>query len=187
VNEPRLGLRLDTLDGCRLAIGRYPGFRYDGRGGGGAGWGQAGGGPLVFTGEELTIPALDHRTTRLLGMPLPPGLAITINARELQGCWSPDSGTISLRFDARFRFRIGPERAPLYVAPDLLVVCELSSGAVSGRRHRGEGRAMDDEGFTRLVGVATVPPSGDAWLDRFLGLPDEALAVLQCQLRVIPD
>jgi hypothetical protein len=30
--------------------------------------------------------------------------------------------------------------------------------------------------------VATVAPSGETWLDRFLGLPDEALAVLRCQL-----
>jgi len=35
-----------------------------------------------------------------------------------------------------------------------------------------------------LVGVATVDPSGDPWLDRFLGLPDEALALLRCQLTV---
>ena len=33
-----------------------------------------------------------------------------------------------------------------------------------------------------LVGVAQVKPCGEGWLDRFLGLPDEALAVLECQL-----
>jgi hypothetical protein len=33
-----------------------------------------------------------------------------------------------------------------------------------------------------LVGVAVVEPTGEAWLDRFLGLPDEALAVLRCRL-----
>jgi hypothetical protein len=27
-----------------------------------------------------------------------------------------------------------------------------------------------------------VEPTGEAWLDRFLGLPDEALAVLRCRL-----
>jgi hypothetical protein len=32
-----------------------------------------------------------------------------------------------------------------------------------------------------LVGVATIAPSGDPWLDRFLGLPDEALALLRCR------
>jgi hypothetical protein len=38
----------------------------------------------------------------------------------------------------------------------------------------------------RLVGVATVQPSGDAWFDRFLGLPDEALARLHCRLGNVP-
>jgi hypothetical protein len=33
-----------------------------------------------------------------------------------------------------------------------------------------------------LVGVALVPLTGEGWLDRFLGLPGEALAVLCCQL-----
>ena len=33
-----------------------------------------------------------------------------------------------------------------------------------------------------LVGAAVIEPTGEAWLDRFLGLPDEALAVLECQL-----
>ena len=32
-----------------------------------------------------------------------------------------------------------------------------------------------------LVGVAQVPPSGEGWVDRFLGLPDEALALLRCR------
>jgi len=36
-----------------------------------------------------------------------------------------------------------------------------------------------------LVGIATVEPTGEGWVDRFLGLPDEALAVLPCQLQTI--
>jgi hypothetical protein len=35
------------------------------------------------------------------------------------------------------------------------------------------------------VGVAKVPRCGAPWLDRFLGLPDEALAVLRCRLSAI--
>jgi hypothetical protein len=31
-----------------------------------------------------------------------------------------------------------------------------------------------------LVGLAPIQPSGAGWLDRFLGLPDEALALLRC-------
>jgi len=34
-----------------------------------------------------------------------------------------------------------------------------------------------------LVGLATVPATGEGWLDRFLQLPDEALAVLRCRLQ----
>ena len=53
---------------------------------------------------------------------------------------------------------------------------------MAGVRHRGCGRPLNAAGEALLVGVARVAPSGDAWLDRFLGLPDDALAVLQCQL-----
>ena len=31
------------------------------------------------------------------------------------------------------------------------------------------------------MGVAQVLPSGEGWVDRFLGLPDEALALLRCR------
>ena len=34
----------------------------------------------------------------------------------------------------------------------------------------------------RLVGVARVPPTGDALLDAFLQLPTDALAVLSAEL-----
>ena len=56
----------------------------------------------------------------------------------------------------------------------------------SRRRHRARGQVLDAAGSGVLVGVATVPPSGDAWLDRFLGLPDEALAVLRCRITAEP-
>jgi len=36
------------------------------------------------------------------------------------------------------------------------------------------------------VGVASVPPCGDPWLDRLLGLPDEALAMLRCSFKCEP-
>ena len=39
---------------------------------------------------------------------------------------------------------------------------------------------------TLLVGVAIVPPCGDPWLDRLLGLPDEALAMLRCSFKCEP-
>lgn len=85
---------------------------------------------------------------------------------------------MALHFQARFRFAIGS----LYRAPDLIVATTLSTGPVQGRRHRASGQPLDGDGRALLVGVATIAPSGDPWLDRFLGLPDEALALLRCRL-----
>ncbi|MCP9816423.1 hypothetical protein KBY76_07035 [Synechococcus sp. GreenBA-s] len=185
-------LQLSTLAGCGLAIGAYPRFRYDARGGGGlgqlaaamgpGGGGDGGEGPgpraLRFEPSGLRIPDLDGRTTRWLGLPLPPGLAIAIAPEQLEGQLDPASGQLELRFRARFRFRIGA----LLQAPDLLIDAQLGTGPVAGRRHRAEGQPLDGQGQALLVGVATVQPSGAAWLDRFLGLPDEALAILRCRL-----
>lgn len=174
-------LQLSTEAGCGLAIGRYPRFRYDARGGGGSGdLGEERGGwrSLAFTPESLTIPPLDWRSTRLLGLPLPPGLSIVIAPEHLGGRWQPASGALELEFRARFRFSI----AGLYRAPDLIVNTRLRSGLAQGVRHRAEGSSLDAQGGAVLVGVARVEPCGDPLLDRFLGLPDEALAVLRCRL-----
>ena len=84
---------------------------------------------------------------------------------------------MALRFCARFRFAIGS----LYRAPDLIVDTTLSTGPVQGRRHQATGQPLDGDGLAQLVGVATIAPSGDPFLDRFLGLPDEALALLRCR------
>jgi hypothetical protein len=175
-------LRLTTFDSCGLAIGAYPRFRYDASSGGGLGVLEppdaAGRRPLRFDPAGLRIPPLDGRRGRLLGIPLPPGPVIEIVPEELAGSLDPQRGDLRLRLRARFRFRL----FSLYRAPDLLVDTELVSAAVQGRRHRAEGRPLDAGGNAVLVGVAPIQPSGDAWLDRFLGLPDEALAVLRCRL-----
>ena len=186
----RQPLQLFTLAGCRLAIGRYPAFRYDGRGGGGPG---LIGTPEVGTSSAmsfppgtLSIPPLNTATTRFLGLPLPPGLSIAIAAEQLSGHWQPDSGAIALQFRARFRFRIAAAGRALYAPPDLQIACELSSDVVQGHRHGASGRPRSADGRARLVGIARVEPCGDPWLDRFLGLPDEALAELHCRLSPQP-
>jgi hypothetical protein len=175
-------LQLSTEAGCALAIGRYPRFRYDARGGGGPGELEAPDGegwrPLSFAPNGLTIPALNWRTTRVLGLPLPPGLAIAIAPQRLEGRWQEASGAVDLDFLARFVFTV----AGLYQAPDLMVHTRLGTGEVRGRRHSALGVPLDRDGRGVLVGIATVEPTGEAWLDRFLGLPDEALAVLRCRL-----
>lgn len=177
--------QLDTLQGCRLAIGRYPAFLYDASGGratGAAGHSQH---HLQFPAEQICIPPLHWRTTRVLGLPLPPGLRISMEPDLLEGSRDPFDGSMALRFEARFQFQLTLAGRVLYQAPDLQVKTQLSTSVIEGRRHRGEGRPLNASGEGRLVGVASIPRSGEAWLDRFLGLPDEALAVLNCRLSTI--
>ncbi|MFO0015319.1 MAG: hypothetical protein ACK52U_02030 [Synechococcaceae cyanobacterium] len=177
-----LGLELRTEADCALAIGPWPRFRYDARGGGGRGESGAelgeGWRPLVFAPTALTIPPLDGRSARILGLPLPPGLEIEIEPLQLAGRWNPGEGLVDLAFDARFQLRFAGRR----VAPQLRVSTRLGTGEARGQRQRASGRPLDQDGRMLLVGIALVPPSGAAWLDRFLGLPGEALAVLGCQL-----
>ncbi|MEB3256217.1 MAG: hypothetical protein VKJ05_07505 [Synechococcaceae cyanobacterium] len=85
---------------------------------------------------------------------------------------------MDLAFDARFALWL----AGRMVAPELMVTTRLGSGAVAGRRQRAQGRQLDSEGRGVLVALAEVPATGTGWLDRFLGLPGEALAVLGCRL-----
>jgi hypothetical protein len=176
---PELSLR--TLANCSLAIAAYPPFRYDATGG--AALGQLAGDDatgeqaLRFDPASLVIPALSWRTARFLGLPLPPGLEIAIVPERLEGSLHAPTGAMTLHFDARFRLRA----LGLYRAPDLVVATTLSTGPVQGRRHRGRGQPLDPAGRAVLVGVASIAPSGDPLLDRFLGLPDEALARLCCR------
>ena len=179
-------LHLITEAGCGLAIGPYPRFRYDARGGGGsaelegaiqAGW-QADWQAINFRADQLSIPALSWRNTRVLGLPLPPGLTIAIEPEQLQGQWHPSSGEVQLEFRSRFYFSL----AGVYQAPPLIVQTRLQTETAQGLRHHARGKRIGADGEALLVGIATVPPTGDGWLDRFLGLPDEALALLQCRL-----
>ncbi|MFQ6537122.1 MULTISPECIES: hypothetical protein [Aphanothece] len=174
-------LQLATLGGCGLRIGAYPGFSYDARGGGGQAQlgvsGSDGRCSVVFDPAGLTIPPLTWRTTRFLGLPLPPGLCIAIEAQELAGSLDPRSGGLELRFTALFHCSFGR----IYRPPALRIATTLATGRATGQRHRAEGTALQSDGSALLVGVARVEPSGDAWLDRFLGLPDEALAALRCR------
>lgn len=174
-------LQLITANGCALAIGRYPRFRYNASGGGGKGCLGASDGEgwrsLTLEPSNLRIPALDWRSTRFLGLPLPPGLRIAIDPEEFSGRWQQASGSLELTFRARFRFS-----AYGICAPDLLVATRLSSGSVASQRHRAQGRPLNSRGEGTVVGVALVAATGNALFDRFLGLPDEALAVLHCRL-----
>jgi hypothetical protein len=175
-SDPTTAWRLETLADCTLAIAGFPRFSYDGRGGSGLGTLSAG--VLRFDPKTLAIPSLDWRSTRVLGLPLPPGVTIGIHTTALAGSFDPVSGQLDLQFSAVFRFSL----SGLYRAPDLHVDTSLSSSGVESQRHRISGRPLTPDGEGQLVGVALVPPTGDRWLDRFLGLPDEALAILRCRL-----
>lgn len=177
--------RLDTLPGCALVIGRYPRFRYNADGGIALASAIHGSGStlqLSFPPAQTNIPPLSSQTTRFLGLPLPPGLRISIEPDRLEGVLDPDSGAVELQFEARFRFELRAAGAVRYRAPDLLVNTTLTTGAIQSRRHRCEGRVLNGNEPALLVGAAQVEPCGEAWLDRFLGLPDEALAVLAFRL-----
>ncbi len=108
---PAAALQLSTLADCGLTIAGYPRFRYDARGGGGnaqLGPPRSDGlRPLSFPAAGLRIPPLDWRSTRVLGLPLPPGLSIAIEPEELEGIIDPASGSLALNFRARFLFRVG--------------------------------------------------------------------------------
>jgi hypothetical protein len=184
ISNPVATVELATQVGCALVIGRYPRFSYNANGGGGRaqqgprdadGWQS-----LVFDPASLVIPELNWRTTRFLGLPLPPGLAIAVLPEQLQGRWQRTSGTVQLRFRARFCFKLASQVA----APDLIVDTQLVTASVQGQRHRGQGHPLNAGGEALLVGVATVQPSGEPWFDRFLGLPDEALALMRCRITV---
>lgn len=179
-------LQLSTSSGCGLAIAGYPHFRYDASGGGGLGRLQAADGTgrqeLVFDPATLVIPPLCWRTTWVMGLPLPPGVEIRIEPEELAGHWDPASASLELRFRARFRCSV----ARLYQPAALQIETVLSSRSAAGQRHRASGQPLNTAGQAVLVGVASVPPSGDPWLDRFLGLPDEALAMLRCSFAPVP-
>jgi hypothetical protein len=164
-------VRLSTHASCNLAIGAYPRFAYNAAGGGGTGVllpaGSDGRQPLHFPTPELRIPPLNARTGRFLGLPLLPGLEISIQPQLLAGWLEPATGMVQLRFQAHFVFRAGS----LYQAPPLWVDTLLTSA-----------EPRSPEGELTLVGLAPVAPSGDRWFDRFLGLPSEALAILRCNL-----
>lgn len=81
---------------------------------------------------------------------------------------------MDLEFKGKFWFSVGK----LYKAPPLLVGTVLTSEESRGTMRSGRGERLDKEGKCRLVGVATVQPIDDFFLNSFLGLPTECLAML---------
>ena len=98
---------------------------------------------------------------------------------KLEGTIDQNSGEVLFTFEAKFTFSIGG----MIKFPDLLVKTLLQTGKVKGNLHQGKGLALQRNGTTKLVGISIIPPTGNKILDTFLGLPNEALAELQCQIK----
>ena len=176
-------MQLKSLDGCRLTIGSYPHFTYNAYGGGGKGRLL----PrtknnilyLSFSSKTFSIPPLTSKTTKFLSLPLPPGLKIEMSLDKLEGTIDEKSGEVLFDFESKFIFSIGN----IIKFPHLLVETTLETGEVKGQFHQGKGLPLQKNRKTKLVGIAIIPPTGNKILDAFLGLPNEALAELQCEIK----
>jgi hypothetical protein len=88
---------LNTGSNCKLAVAFYPIFSYDASNGAVSGvktQGEQGRTLLTFDPEQTYIPPLDWRTTRVLGLPIPPPLRIEITTRELSVRASDCAGSV---------------------------------------------------------------------------------------------
>tara|TARA_B100000214_G_C23927606_1_gene609137 strand:+ start:547 stop:1077 length:531 start_codon:yes stop_codon:yes gene_type:complete len=175
-------MQLNSLEGCLLKIGKYPPFHYNACGGGG----KASLLPnqqdnlqfISFSSETFSIPPLNSKTTRFLSLPLPPGLKIEMSMDHLEGTIDVNSGEVLLEFESNFLFSIGS----MLQFPELIVKTLLKTGKVEGKNNEAEGLVRQSNGITKLVGIATIPKTGHKVLDTFLGLPNEALAILNCEI-----
>ena len=134
---------------------------------------------LSFSSETFSIPPLTSQTTKFLSLPLPPGLKIEMSMDKLEGTINRHSGELLLRFESRFIFSIGS----MFQFPDLVVKTYLQTAKVKGELHEEEGLVLQKNGQARLVGISMIPPTENQILDTFLGLPNEALAVLNCEIK----
>ena len=176
-------MQLKSLEGCSLRIGAYPPFSYNAYGGGGIGTllpsKQKNLLYISFSTETFSIPPLTSQSTKFLSLPLPPGLKIEMSMDKLEGAIDQKSGEVLLTFESKFILTIGA----IIKFPHLSVKTSLTTGKVKGRLHEGKGSVLQKNGKTKLVGISTIPTSGNKVLDTFLGLPNEALAELQCEIK----
>ena len=174
---------LRSLDNCLLQIGPYPNFIYDASGGGGEFTIVSNGEDNIkhfqFKNEDFSIPPLSWKNTKILSLPLPPGLKINILSKKLDGSINENTGAIQMEFEAKFIFSI----CSLFYFPGLSVKTCLKTGSVTSKLHKEDGLSLQENGKVTLVGIAIIPPTGNRILDFFLDLPNEALAVLRCEIK----
>ncbi len=175
-------MHLKSLDGCKLAIGSYPHFRYNAKNGGGkASVNSSDKDNIVhlrFMPENFSIPPLTYRTTKFLALPLPPGLKIEMIMNKLEGTLNNESGEILLDFESKFLFSI----FSIIKFPELFVKSSLKTNSVKSSLFEEQGHRRQKDGSTKLVGISLIQPTRSKLLNFFLGLPNEALAVLKCKI-----
>lgn len=81
---------------------------------------------------------------------------------------------VELEFIANFNFSAGP----LYRAPSLFVETILTTEDTNGSFRKGQGRRLDSKGNCVLAGTARISRVNDVFMDNFLMLPTDVLAVL---------
>ena len=176
-------MQLKSLKGCRLKIGKYPPFTYNADGGGGKAKFLSNSKDnllhVSFSSKTFSIPPITSKTTRFLSLPLPPCLKINMSMDQLDGTINKNSGEVLLKFESKFLFSIGG----MLKFPKLIVKTILKTGKVKGQLHKGEGLVLQKNGTTKLVGISIVPKTGNKIPDTFLGLPNEALAELLCEIK----
>eukprot|EP00210_Caulerpa_lentillifera_P003759 g3591.t1 len=171
---------LRVWEQSELAVSVYPRFQYNAVGAGGPGLVVATEGTkktVRFDIDQLQIPDLDYKSTRVLGIPIPPPLCIKINTKLLKGTVDTSTGETQLMFVAEFLFSIGA----LYKAPPLSIDTVLTTGYSTGVILSADGSPLVN-GRGKLVGAARVPRTGDWFLDSFLMLPTDALAQLAVEI-----
>jgi len=176
-------MHLRSLEGCRLAIGSYPQFRYNAKGGGGNSTIISSNKDnilyLKFIPDLFSIPALTYRTTKFLSLPLPPGLKVEMSMQKLEGTLDKNSGEVLLDFESKFLFSI----CSIIKFPELHVETKLETGHVKSALFTERGFRRKKDGLVKLVGIAIIPVTSNKVLNLFLGLPNEALAVLRCEIK----
>ena len=176
-------MELRSLEGCRLQIGKFPPFTYNAYGGGGKATLHKNKKNnllhISFSPKTFSIPSLTSKTTKFLSLPLPPGFKIEMYMEQLEGTIDKNSGDVLLKFKSNFLFSIGA----MVKFPKLKVNTLLTSGKVKGKLYEGEGHVLQNNGTIKLVGISIIPKTGNKILDIFLGLPNEALAELKCEIK----
>ncbi|XP_074576612.1 uncharacterized protein LOC141833128 [Curcuma longa] len=174
-------LKFETLRGCKLGISRYPDFEYNAEGGIGTATAAEAGGDALQVSFDITtlyIPPLSGTTTKFLGLPLPPFLNIVIIPELFQGTISRVTGKVELQ--ANFLFSVGS----IYKAPPLVVETVLTSEESKGTMREAKGEKLDTGGRCKLVGVAVVDRIDDHFMNSFLRLPTECIAILNANISI---